>query len=94
MLIKLKLDCVQLVIPDSQLSRGLERIALSPQELREQADRCIGWARTAGSASERKLYLQLAVTWLENAVRLEPGAIELCDADAATLPAISPARNP
>ena len=56
---------------------------LSPQEYREQADRCIGWARASVSNSERKLYRQLAVTWLENAVRLEPHAIELGDADAA-----------
>jgi len=50
---------------------------LSPQEYREHADQCIGWARAAVSDSERKLYRQLAVTWLENAVRLEPRAIEL-----------------
>jgi len=67
---------------------------LSPREFREQADQCIGWARTAGSASERKLYLQLAVTWLENAVRLEPRAIELRDGDAAALPVISLERIP
>ena len=69
----IKTDC----IPDSRLLQGLERIALSSQEYREQADRCIGWARAAVSDSERKLYRQLAVTWLENAIRLEPGAIEL-----------------
>ena len=38
---------------------------LSPQEYREQADQCIGWARSAVSDSERKLYRQLAVFWLE-----------------------------
>ena len=37
----------------------------------------------SGQRLERKLYRQLAVTWLENAVRLEPRAIELRDADAA-----------
>ena len=56
---------------------------LSPQEYREQADRCIGWARASVSNSERKLYRQLAVTWLENAVRLEPHAMELRNTDAA-----------
>ena len=61
---------------------------LSPQEYREQADQCIGWARAAASNSERKLYRQLAVTWLENAVRLEPRSIELRDADAVALPVI------
>jgi hypothetical protein len=50
---------------------------LSPKEYREQADQCIGWVRAAVSDSERKLYRQLAVFWLENAVRLEPTAIEL-----------------
>ena len=50
---------------------------LSPQEYREQADQCIGWVRAAVSDLERKLYQQLAVFWLENAVRLEPRAIEL-----------------
>ena len=67
---------------------------LSPKEYREQADQCIGWARTAISNSERKLYRQLAVFWLENAVRLEPRAIELPRAaDAVALPVISPARR-
>ena len=56
---------------------------LSPKEYREQADQCISWARAGVSASERKLYRQLAVFWLENAVRLEPRAIELRDADAS-----------
>ena len=50
---------------------------LSPQEYREQADQCIGWVRAAVTDSERKLYRQLAVFWLENAVRLEPRAKEL-----------------
>ena len=63
---------------------------LSPQEYREQADQCIGWVRAAVTDSERKLYRQLAVFWLENAVRLEPRAIELPDAYAVALPVISP----
>ena len=66
---------------------------LSPQEYREQADQCIGWVRAAVSDLERKLYRQLAVFWLENAVRLEPRAIELPDADAVALPVISPTRR-
>ena len=67
---------------------------LSPKEYREQADQCIGWARAAVSDSERKLYRQLAVFWLENAVRLDPRAIELPrDADAVALPGISPTRR-
>ena len=48
----------------------------------------------SGSDSECKLYRQLAVFWLENAVRLEPRAIEPPrDADAVALPAISPTRR-
>ena len=35
-------------------------MVLSAQESREQADQCIDRARTAASASERKLYLRLA----------------------------------
>ena len=62
---------------------------LSPQEYREQADQCIGWARAAVSDLERKLYRQLAVFWLENAVRLEPRAIEL----PVALPVISATRR-
>ena len=66
---------------------------LSPQAYREQADQCIGWVRAAVSDSERKLYRQLAVFWLENAVRLEPRAIELPDADAVALPVINPTAD-
>ena len=41
------------------------------QELREQAVQCIDRARMAGSASERKLYLRLALRWLEIAISME-----------------------
>ena len=47
------------------------------QELREQAVQCIDRARTAGSASERKLYLRLALRWLEIAISMESDTIEL-----------------
>ena len=66
---------------------------LSPQEYREQADQCIGWVRAAVSDLERKLYRQLAVFWLENAVRLEPRAMALPDAHAVAFPVISPSRR-
>ena len=66
---------------------------LSPKEYREQADQCISWVRAAVSNPERKLYRQLAVFSLENAVRLEPRAIELPDAGAITLPVISPTKR-
>ena len=47
------------------------------QELREQAVQCIDRARMAGSASERKLYLRLALRWLEIAISMESDTIEL-----------------
>jgi hypothetical protein len=52
-------------------------VMLSAQESREQADQCIDRARTVGSASERKLYLRLALRWLEIAISMESDAIEL-----------------
>ena len=52
-------------------------MVLSTQESREQADQCIDRARTAGSASERKLYLRLALRWLEIAISMESDTIEL-----------------
>jgi len=56
---------------------------LSSQEFRDQADQCIDRAGTARSAGERKLYLRLALTWLEIVIRMERRTIELRDADAA-----------
>jgi hypothetical protein len=52
-------------------------VVLSAQESREQADQCIDRARTAASASERKLYLRLALRWLEIAISLESDTIGL-----------------
>jgi hypothetical protein len=43
----------------------------SPKELRGYADECIGWARTARTDQERDIFLQMARTWIEAAVRLE-----------------------
>ena len=43
----------------------------SPKELREYADECIGWARSARTDNERDIFLQMARTWIEAATRLE-----------------------
>jgi hypothetical protein len=51
------------------MSAGL--LVSSPKEEREYADECIGWARTARTDQERDIFLQMARTWIEAAVRLE-----------------------
>jgi hypothetical protein len=42
---------------------------LSAKEYRELADECFGWARTAKSDKERRIFLQMAEAWLEVAAR-------------------------
>ncbi len=42
---------------------------LSAKEYRELADECLGWARTAKSDKERRIFLQMAEAWLEVAAR-------------------------
>jgi hypothetical protein len=44
---------------------------VSPKELRENAEECMDWARTARSDRERAIFLQMAETWLQAAERLE-----------------------
>jgi hypothetical protein len=39
----------------------------SAKEFRDNADECVGWARTAHSDRERQIFLQMAKTWLEAA---------------------------
>jgi hypothetical protein len=39
------------------------RVILS-KEYREYADECLGWAKTARSDRERRIFLQMAETWL------------------------------
>jgi hypothetical protein len=41
------------------------------KEYREYADECFGWAKTAKSDRERDVFLQMARTWLEAAIRAE-----------------------
>ena len=55
----------------------VHHVVLSAEESRKQVDQCIQPARTAGSASERKLYLRLAFRWLEIAISMESDTIEL-----------------
>jgi hypothetical protein len=43
----------------------------SAQQYRENAEECIGWARTARTDKERATFLQMARTWIEAAERLE-----------------------
>jgi hypothetical protein len=43
----------------------------SAQEYHENAEECIGWARTARTDKERDTFLQMARTWIEAAERLE-----------------------
>jgi hypothetical protein len=40
-----------------------------PNEFRENADECLGWAKTACSDRERQIFLQMAEAWLEAAAR-------------------------
>jgi hypothetical protein len=41
------------------------------KEYREYADECLGWDKTAGSDSERRILLQMAETWLRAAVQAD-----------------------
>lgn len=38
---------------------------MSPKELREFAEECREWAKSARSDQERRIFLQMARTWLE-----------------------------
>jgi hypothetical protein len=46
-------------------------VAFSSQEFRENEQEHIGWARTARTDKERKLFLQMARLWREAADRLD-----------------------
>jgi hypothetical protein len=43
----------------------------SAKEFRDNAEECIGWARSARSDKEREIFLQMARTWTEAAEHLE-----------------------
>ena len=59
------------------VKHSIERTNNVHGEVREQAVQCIDRARMAGNASERKLYLRLALRWLEIAISMESDTIEL-----------------
>jgi hypothetical protein len=59
-------------ISGSALWRG--RNMSSAEEYREFAEECLGWARTARSDRERRIFLQMAEVWLEAAARSEKNA--------------------
>jgi hypothetical protein len=44
---------------------------LLSKECREFADECVGWAKTARSEREYRIFLQMAETWLRAAVLAE-----------------------
>ena len=44
---------------------------MSAENYRKCAEECLDWARAANSKTEREIFEQMAVTWLEAAVLLE-----------------------
>jgi hypothetical protein len=44
---------------------------VSSKQYREFADECLGWARTARSDRERRIFLQMAEAWLKAAALAE-----------------------
>jgi hypothetical protein len=54
--------------PNARLRGG---VAVSAKQYREFADECLGWAKTARSDRERRIFLQMAETWLEAAALAE-----------------------
>ena len=44
---------------------------MSSKQYREFADECIHWAKTARSDREKRIFLQMAETWLSAAVIAE-----------------------
>jgi hypothetical protein len=48
----------------------------SVKEYRENAEECLGWARTAKGDRERTIFLQMARTWMEAVERLESRVIQ------------------
>jgi hypothetical protein len=47
----------------------LGRVVASVNEFRANAEECIGWARTARTDRERRIFLQMAQAWMEAADR-------------------------
>jgi hypothetical protein len=59
----------------------------SAEQYRTYADECFGWARTAKTAREREIFIQMAQTWLAAAVRAGAGD----NASRTIQPSVSPA---
>ena len=51
---------------DTQLRRVVASIV---NKFRQNAEECIGWARTARSDRERRIFLQMAQAWMDAAAR-------------------------
>ena len=51
----------------------------SANEFREFARECLDWASTARTEQERAAFMQMAETWIDAALRLEPEAVKLID---------------
>jgi hypothetical protein len=60
-----------------------ERI-VSAKEFRDNANECMGWARTARSDRERAIFQQMAETWLQAAARVD-GRQELVELELCSL---------
>ena len=44
-------------------------VVSSAEQFRENAEECLGWAKTARTAKERDIFLQIARAWEDAAVR-------------------------
>jgi hypothetical protein len=64
---------------------------VSACQYHENAQECLGWARTAHSEREREIFLQIARTWLEAAER---AAKKDCQSISATKMSLDPPTEP
>ena len=62
---------VTMTIISAQGERQLSVVVASAKEFRENAEECIGWARSARSDRERQIFLQVAQAWLDAAAHRE-----------------------
>jgi len=67
------------------------RRVVSGWQYHENAQECLGWARTAHSEREREIFLQIARTWLEAAER---AAKKDCQSISATKMSLEPPTEP
>jgi hypothetical protein len=63
---------------------------MSAKEYREFADECMGWAKTARTDKERKIFIEMAGTWLRAVALAEPATAsvtsQMAPASHAELP--------